>query len=103
METKTVHFKICPKWLTGFVRDVWAEGSYQKTFNILNAAFPLMKDELKFAIIAGRKKLVRDKKTEESMNVVSDSWKPDLKRCYHGQYPDPKEVRDNAVYSGRDW
>jgi hypothetical protein len=100
--TTTVHFKICPKWLTGFVRDVWAEGSYQKSFNIINAAFPEMRDEIKFAIISGSKKLVQDKHDKESMNIANDDWKPDLSRCHNGLYPDPEEVRNNAVYTARD-
>lgn len=102
--TETVHFTVCPKWLTAFVRSVWAEGSYQRAFNIINAAFPTMPPDMKHGIIRGTHQLVRAKgRDKTAINVVTDRWKPNLTRCSYGHYPDPDVVRANPIYTIADW
>lgn len=110
MKTTKVHFSVDPIWFTNFIRSVWSEGSYQKAFNIINAALPNMSEELKFDIIVGKRKLVSEP-TGEGVLVKADNWKPNLQQCIYksyepkkgGQYPDPVEVRNNVIYDRKGW
>ncbi len=99
--TKTVHFTVCPRFLTNHVRDLWAEGSFDKSLKTLHSAFPSMPLEMKHDIIRGKRKLVAVTGDPGAMNCVKDKWTPCLNRCSYGKYPDPEDIASLAECANR--
>lgn len=82
-----VHFMIDFEGMTRHVRDLWAEGSYWKCIETLEAlGIPSKYNE---AVIAGRMKMVQDPEGVKGVNgqLAKDNWQPVLMDCHRQRYP----------------
>jgi hypothetical protein len=85
-----VNFRVDPKGLTRLIREMWAEGSYDKCLNILAAVKhgePLSL-EVQYDIIRGNKKLALYRNDPDSFCIKPDKWKPKTFLYYPDPSPD---------------
>lgn len=87
-----VHFRIDFEGLTNHIRDLWAEGSYWKCIETIDAAG--VPREYWAKVIAGEYKLAQNPKGKNGVDgcLVKDKWKPDLNRCHYQRYPSYYEL-----------
>lgn len=91
MKAKSLHFTVDPDGLTRLVRDMWAEGNYDKCLNVLGASKsggPLALD-VQYDIIRGKKRFANWKGERDQFCIEKDDWKPS-KIAF---YPDPAPSR----------
>lgn len=83
----TVHFMIDFEGMTKHVRGLWAEGSYWKCVETLDALGVPMRYWP--AVIEGRAKLIQDPDGVKGVDgqLTKDEWQPDLDMCHNGRYP----------------
>lgn len=87
-KTQTVHFTVDPTGLTRLVREMWAEGSYDKCLNLLAATkhgepLPIA---VQYEIIRGKKRFALFNGDPDSFCIEADDWKPGA----GSRYPDPE-------------
>lgn len=82
-----VHFKVDFAWLTGFIRDLWAEGSYEHAYKVLDSSG--LPDTRWADLLAGKIKFEQAPKNEDMAIAVPDNWTPNLDHCHYSIYPDP--------------
>lgn len=82
-----VHFTIKADFITGFARELWAEGEYQRALDFLGTLHGVTYVQ-KHRIIVGKLKFKEVGKTQR-FKLVKDDWKPNLSHCHFRQYPNP--------------
>lgn len=98
MKTQTVHFTVDPDGITRLIRDMWAEGSYEKALNVLGsmACGVVIPQGIQYDIIRGKKKFANYNGDPDQFCIIVDNWKP-----RDGDYPDPEPSKLAAFLKKR--
>lgn len=94
---KRVHFRIDFDWLTGFIRDLWAEGSYEHAYRVLDSSG--LPDQRWADLLAGKIRFAQAPGGIEGGEAVAvkDNWQPEPETCHYSVYPDPYKGLMNAL------
>lgn len=84
---KSLNFRVHPAGFTRLVREIWAEGSYEKCLNILNnvAHGTPLPIEVQYDIIRGKLRFAQYRNDPDQLCIQRDKWKP----ADYVFYPDP--------------
>lgn len=95
--SKQVHFRIDFDWLTGFIRDLWAEGSYEHAYRVLDSSG--LPDQRWADLLAGKIRFAQAPGGKDGCEAVAvkDNWKPEPEKCHYSVYPDPYKGLMNAL------
>lgn len=104
METliEKVHFKADFEGMTQHVRSLWAEGSYWKCVETLDALG--IPQKYLYAVVDGSMKLVQDPQGKDGVDglLAKDNWKPKLSACHYQRYPKYEDL-SKILNQQRDW
>lgn len=104
METliEKVYFRVDFAGMTQHVRSLWAEGSYWKCVETLDALG--IPQRYFYAVVDGGMKLVQDPDGKEGVDgmLAKDNWKPKLSACHYQRYPKYEDL-SKILNQQRDW